>query len=157
MTISNLSLRQEPLIRGRRLPRKSKKCLIRGDIDVIAGYHAAFMKPSYQDESKAEAQELDVTANDRPLIGNRGRHRHDVPDSPLRERAQKWIVHHELELLHGPAQVSFENDELVVLVVVRDGRSYIKSFVEHYFALGTKHLIFLDNGSEDGTIEALKE
>jgi hypothetical protein len=130
---------------------------MRGDIDFLAGYHAAFMKPSYQAESEAEAQELDVSAQSRPLIGNRGRHRHDVPDSPLRERAQKWIVHHELELLHGPAQVSFEDDELVVLVVVRDGRSYIKSFVEHYFALGAKHLVFLDNGSEDGTIEALKE
>ena len=137
------------------MPKKSKKYSIRGDIDFLAGYHAAFMKPSYQEES--EAQELDVTANNKPLIGNRGRHRHDVPDSPLRERAQKWIVHHELELLHGPAQVSFENDELVVLVVVRDGRSYIKSFVEHYFTLGAKHLVFLDNGSEDGTIEALKE
>lgn len=131
--------------------------LVSGDIVLLTGYHAALMKPSYPEESKAEAQEPDMPAQSRPLIGNRGRHRHDVPNSPLRERAQKWIVHHELELLHGPAQVSFEIDELVVLVVVRDGRSYIKSFVEHYFALGARHLVFLDNGSEDGTIEALKE
>jgi hypothetical protein len=139
------------------LPEKFIKHLLWGDIVLLARYHATFMKPTYPEESKAVAQELDIPAQSRPLTGNRGRHRHDVPDSALRERAQKWILHHELELLHGPAQVSFETDELVVLVVVRDGRPYIKSFVEHYFALGARHLIFIDNGSEDGTIEALKE
>ena len=40
---------------------------------------------------------------------------------------------------------------------MRDGRPYVRSFVEHYFALGVKHIFFLDNGSTDGTVEALKD
>jgi hypothetical protein len=80
-----------------------------------------------------------------------------VPDSPLLERVQKWILHHEIEHLHGPKEVDYGADELVVLVVARDGRPYIKSFVEHYRSLGAKHLVFLDNGSVDGTVEALTE
>jgi Glycosyl transferase family 2 len=39
--------------------------------------------------------------------------------------------------------------------LVRDGRPYVRSFVEHYSSMGVKHLIFLDNGSTDGTVEAL--
>jgi hypothetical protein len=92
-----------------------------------------------------------------PIIGNRGRHRHDVPASPALEKVQKWILHHSIEHLHGPAKVDFEKDELVVLVVLRDGRPYINSFVEHYLGLGAKHIVFLDTGSEDGTIEALRK
>ena len=102
-------------------------------------------------------QESNVSEQITPIIGNRGRHRHDVPDSPMLEKAQKWMVHHNIEHLHGPEKVDFAKDELVVLVVLRDGRPYIKSFVEHYLSLGAKHLVFLDTGSEDGTIEALQE
>jgi hypothetical protein len=39
---------------------------------------------------------------------------------------------------------------------VRNGRHYLKSFLEHYFSLGAKHIVFLDNGSSDGTVEALQ-
>src|ERR687889_1852938 len=52
--------------------------------------------------------------------------------------------------------MDYEPDELVVVCNVRDGRPYVKSFVEHYRSLGAKHLFFLDNGSTDGTAEALK-
>src|SRR5215213_7103093 len=61
-----------------------------------------------------------------------------------------------IEHLHGPEEVAYEPDELVVVCLVRDGRPYVKSFVEHYRSLGAKHLFFLDNGSADGTVEALK-
>src|SRR5215211_4915795 len=61
-----------------------------------------------------------------------------------------------IEHLHGPQEVDYEPDELVVVCLVRDGRPYVKSFVEHYRSLGAKHLFFLDNGSTDGTVEALK-
>ena len=66
------------------------------------------------------------------------------------------VLRSSIEHLHGPEEVAYEPDELVVVCNVRDGRPYVKSFVEHYFALGVKHLFFLDNGSTDGTVEALK-
>ena len=86
----------------------------------------------------------------------RGRYRLDVPDSPLLERVQAWILEHNVEHLYGPETVDYETDELVVLVLLRNGRPYIKAFIEHYLSLGAKHIVFLDNGSTDGTVEALK-
>src|ERR671921_2358140 len=61
-----------------------------------------------------------------------------------------------IEHLHGPEEVPYAEDELVLVCLMRNGRPYVKSFVEHHFSLGIKHLFFLDNGSTDGTIEALK-
>src|SRR5919106_5769680 len=62
-----------------------------------------------------------------------------------------------IEHLYGPEEVPYEEDELVLLCLLRDGRPYLKSFMEHYTSMGVKHLFFLDNGSTDGTVEALKE
>jgi glycosyltransferase involved in cell wall biosynthesis len=86
----------------------------------------------------------------------RGRDRLDVPDNPFGERVQEWILEHNVEHLYGPEEVGYEVDELVVLVQVRNGRRYVKPFIEHYFSLGAKHIVFLDNGSTDGTVKALK-
>lgn len=58
--------------------------------------------------------------------------------------------------LHGPEEVKYGLDELIVVCLVRDGRPYLKSFVEHYFSLGVKHIIFLDNGSSDGTVSSAR-
>jgi len=94
-------------------------------------------------------------SNRRDLL-SRGRQRLDVPDTPMLERTQRWILSHNIQCLHGPETVDYAKDELVALVLVRNGRSYVKAFVEHYFSLGVKHLVFLDNGSTDGTIEVLQ-
>lgn len=90
------------------------------------------------------------------FLRNRDRSRYDAPDTPQLERAQKWLLHHEAGHLHGPKNVEYEKDELIVLCLLRDGRPYIESFVEHYTSLGAKHLVFLDNGSTDGTVETLE-
>ena len=45
------------------------------------------------------------------------------------------ILHSSIEHLHGPEEVAYEPDELVVVCLVRDGRPYVKSFVEHYRSL----------------------
>ena len=58
--------------------------------------------------------------------------------------------------VHGPEEVIYGLDELVVVCLVRDGRPYLKSFVEHYFSLGVKHIVFLDNGSSDGTVSTAR-
>ncbi|MEJ7841872.1 MAG: glycosyltransferase family 2 protein [Rubrobacter sp.] len=52
--------------------------------------------------------------------------------------------------------VDYAANELVVLVLLRNGRPYIDQFVEHYFSLGAKHIVFLDNGSTDGSVEAMR-
>src|SRR5215213_6890848 len=62
-----------------------------------------------------------------------------------------------IEHLYGPEEIPYDEDELVLLCLLRDGRPYLKSFVEHHTSMGIKHLFFLDNGSTDGTVEALKE
>src|SRR5215204_907170 len=61
-----------------------------------------------------------------------------------------------IEHLYGPEQVPYEEDELVLVCLLRDGRPYLKSFVEHHTSMGVKHMFFLDNGSTDGTVEALR-
>ena len=61
-----------------------------------------------------------------------------------------------VEHLHGPEEIPYAKDELVVLCLVRDGLPWVRAFIEHYFSLGVKHLVFLDNGSTDGTVEAFK-
>ena len=72
------------------------------------------------------------------------------------ELTEEQLLHRSIEHLHGSEDVPYAEDELVVLVQVRNGRPYVRSFVEHYFSLGAKHIVFLDNGSTDGTVEALK-
>lgn len=62
-----------------------------------------------------------------------------------------------MEHLHGPKEIAYEEDELVVVCIVRDGLHHVEPFVDHYFSLGAKHIVFLDNNSTDGTVEALKK
>src|SRR5215217_1641814 len=61
-----------------------------------------------------------------------------------------------VEHLYGPEEVPYEEDELVLVCLMRNGQPYVKSFVEHHASMGIKHMFFLDNGSTDGTVEALK-
>ena len=66
-------------------------------------------------------------------------------------------LHNTIENLHGPSEVLYGEEELVVVCLVRDGRPYVRSFIEHYRTLGARHIAFLDNGSTDGTVEALRD
>ena len=42
-----------------------------------------------------------------------------------------------------------------MISVVRNGELYIRSFLDHYRAMGVKHFVFLDNESTDRTVELL--
>jgi hypothetical protein len=57
--------------------------------------------------------------------------------------------------LTGPATVPNAPDTFVVVCLVRDGVTYIDEFLRHYRALGARHMVILDNGSTDGTVERL--
>src|SRR5215203_1736292 len=83
--------------------------------------------------------------------------RGDTLDNQPDLRAQKQELERSLKHLHGPEEVRYEIDELAVLSLVRNGRPYVKAFIDHYRDLGAKHLFFLDNGSTDGTVEFLQD
>lgn len=78
------------------------------------------------------------------------------PEGADPERARKWILHFNLEHVQGAEEVEYGTEELLVVCLVRNGRPYVRSFVEHYSALGVRHIVFLDNGSTDGTADAAR-
>lgn len=92
-------------------------------------------------------------------------HRHPQEPPPTYEGTDRslsnWVRRQRLRLdvrhVSGPTKVEYGPDELVVVCLVRDGRPYVKAFVEHYRQLGAKHIVFLDNGSTDGTVEAARK
>jgi len=57
--------------------------------------------------------------------------------------------------VYGPREIFYAPDELLVISVVRNGELHVKSFMDHYLSMGVKHMVFLDNGSTDRTIEML--
>ncbi|HZY25563.1 MAG TPA: glycosyltransferase family 2 protein, partial [Bacteroidales bacterium] len=63
------------------------------------------------------------------------------------------ILSYSIKHLYGSKKISYELDELIVTCLVRNGELNIKSFIEHYFALGVKHIVFLNNGSTDDTVK----
>ena len=102
----------------------------------------------------------DMGPGERPRPGplfTRDRNRSDVADSPELEEPRRQAVRGSVKLLHGPGEVEYAKDALIVLCQTRDSRYYVRAFVEHYFSLGAEHLVFLDNGSTDGTVEALEK
>lgn len=86
----------------------------------------------------------------RPLyrVNNRGRYL-------LLRGKVKWdnAIRH----LDGPSRIDFAKNELVVLCLMRNAVPWIRSFVRHYQQLGAKHIVFLDNGSSDGSLDLAME
>jgi len=57
----------------------------------------------------------------------------------------------------GPRVPERDADSCVVVCLVRNGREHLPSFLRHYRALGVRELVFIDNGSNDGTLELLEQ
>jgi hypothetical protein len=53
----------------------------------------------------------------------------------------------------GPRRVQCGTNDVTVVCLVRDAEYHIRPFVEHYHALGARHIVLLDNGSTDATVE----
>jgi glycosyltransferase involved in cell wall biosynthesis len=108
-------------------------------------------------ERASEADPLAKIAVEQSFQFSRSRERLDVPDTPELERIRRYVLRLDVKCVHGPEEVRYEQDELVVLCLLRNAESYVRTFVEHYSSMGVNHMVFLDNGSTDGTVEALKQ
>jgi len=73
------------------------------------------------------------------------------------EKSHEKLVNLYTEHVFGPATINYAENEVIVLCLLKNGEQFIKEFIEHYFKLGVRHIVFLDNGSTDGTIEAAKK
>jgi hypothetical protein len=70
---------------------------------------------------------------------------------------KEQIAGFEVEHVQGAEEIPYKKDELVVLCLVRDGEPWARTFIEHYFSLGAKHIVFLDNDSTDDTVSVASE
>jgi Glycosyl transferase family 2 len=78
-------------------------------------------------------------------------------DGGREDQMKEQIVGFEVEHVQGPEAIPYRKNELVVLCLVRDGEPWARSFIEHYFSLGAKHIVLLDNDSTDDTVSVASE
>jgi hypothetical protein len=77
----------------------------------------------------------------------------------IRERRERWanrlwrpgVVRLGVRHVHGPRRIAYSTDEVIGLCVVRNGELHIRSFLNHHFGLGVKHVVLLLNQSTDRT------
>ena len=59
--------------------------------------------------------------------------------------------------LHGPARFELAPDEICGILLGRNIAYYIPEFMAHHRALGMTHLVYMDNGSDDGSVALMQE
>ncbi len=76
--------------------------------------------------------------------------------SRLSQAARRRRFAAALEHVHG---VGFEvpKDEVLAIVLVRDGAYYLDAFFDYYRGMGIRYFAFIDNGSTDETIARIKQ
>lgn len=57
------------------------------------------------------------------------------------------------EWLHGPTRVRLEDDDCGLVTMVKDAEFYIEELLRHHTALGVRHILVIDNGSQDATVK----
>lgn len=90
-----------------------------------------------------------MTAPGTALIGRAG--------ASLRRRTREGIAGARVFLhttrLHGPARVDLGPDDCGVVTMVKDAAYFIDELIRRHAALGVKHILVIDNGSQDATVE----
>ncbi len=57
--------------------------------------------------------------------------------------------------ISGPATLDIAPDDVLAIVLVKDGGYYLSEFLAYYRSIGIRHFAFIDNGSTDDTLERL--
>ncbi|HTD09654.1 MAG TPA: glycosyltransferase family 2 protein [Solirubrobacteraceae bacterium] len=69
----------------------------------------------------------------------------------MEKRGYAAIVRLSVRHVHGPRRIDYGRDEVLAISVVRNGELHVRSFLDHHFALGVKHIVLLLNDSTDAT------
>lgn len=73
--------------------------------------------------------------------------------SKLQGWARRLAVPFRVRRVSGPARPALGPEEVSAVVLVRDGGDQVEPFLRHCFALGVRHVVLLDNGSTDSTVD----
>lgn len=68
----------------------------------------------------------------------------------LGDRITLW---RESRVLHGPGRVDLGDTDCAVVTLMKDAEWFIGPFIAHHQALGAAHVVVIDNGSTDRTVE----
>ena len=60
-----------------------------------------------------------------------------------------------MKLISGPSKIKYDLFECILVCPIRNGDEFISTYLAHYRSMGIKHFIFIDNGSDDDTIQLL--
>src|SRR5215208_1007026 len=94
-------------------------------------------------------------------------HRHVPPEHAVNPAAAvlkspaviaEWYVRprrlaRNVEHVAGPLHVDIHPDEVVGLTVLRNAAIHVDGWIKHHLSLGVRHLVLLDSGSTDDTID----
>lgn len=58
-----------------------------------------------------------------------------------------------VRLLHGPAMTHLADDQVALIIVGRDVSYFLEHHIRYHLALGISHIVYMDNGSTDNSIE----
>jgi hypothetical protein len=90
-----------------------------------------------------------VSATPIPLIRRLAR----AVASRSRRTATRAKVFWRTKRLHGPSRVHLEDDDCGLVTMVKDAEFFIEELLRHHSALGVRHILVIDNGSQDATSE----
>lgn len=57
--------------------------------------------------------------------------------------------------IHGPKRFETGVEDVTVVALVRDGIYYLDGFFDYYRSIGVDHFVFVENGSDDGTVSRI--
>lgn len=69
-------------------------------------------------------------------------------------RRKRWMA---TQHLHGPKSVELSDTEVMVTLLAHNASWFIRKFIEHHLALGARHILVIDNGSTDTTIDICRD
>lgn len=57
--------------------------------------------------------------------------------------------------IHGPKRLDTTPEDVTVVALVRNGTYYLDGFFDYYRSIGARHFVFIENGSDDGTVQRI--
>lgn len=74
-----------------------------------------------------------------------------------RNKARYTYVRNSLSLVHGPTMTRLADDEVALVILGRNMGYFLDHHIRHHLALGVSHIVYIDNGSTDHSIEIVKQ